>query len=72
MTFGERLRMIREKAGLTQNQLAKKTGIHRNSIGGYERDVNEPSIFILCCLADVLGVSTDYLVGRKGRADNDE
>ena len=65
MTFGERLRMIREKAGLSQEELAKKIGIHRNSIGGYERDVNEPSLFMLCCLADALGVSTDYLVGRK-------
>ena len=64
MTFPERLKQIREEWGFSQAKLAKISGIGASSICGYEAGKIDPSSFAICCLADALKVSTDYLLGR--------
>jgi transcriptional regulator with XRE-family HTH domain len=64
-TFGERLRMVRKKRGLTEDELAERTGMTRTSISYYETGKQWPSLFNAVCIADVLGVSLDWLAGRK-------
>lgn len=63
VVFSQRLREIREKHGLIQQELAKLCDLNILQIGRYERGEQEPSLSIAKKLAEVLGVSVDYLVG---------
>jgi transcriptional regulator with XRE-family HTH domain len=63
-TFGERLRQIREKRGLTSMQLADQSGVPYETIYRVERGTHqEPRIGIAAKLARTLGVSLDVLAG---------
>lgn len=63
MTMGERIKVARKKAGLTQEKLAKKCGIATITIGQYERNKREPNIETIFNLAEKLNVSASYLLG---------
>jgi transcriptional regulator with XRE-family HTH domain len=63
-TFGERLASARDSAGLTQLQLAEKLGTSQRVITYWEREPVALRAEQLAALADVLGVTTDFLVGR--------
>jgi transcriptional regulator with XRE-family HTH domain len=65
MTFATRIKSMRTERGLSQQQVADGTGIHRTLLTYYERGKNEPSAHTLCGLADFFGCSTDYLLGRS-------
>jgi transcriptional regulator with XRE-family HTH domain len=67
MTFPERLKFLRKERHLTQKQLAEKSGLGETSISGYERNRVDPTGFALCCMADVLHVTVDYLLGRTDK-----
>ena len=63
MLFGERLSELRKQKKLSQDELAKKIGVHAPVIGRYERSEVKPSIEVAVKIADALSVSLDYLVG---------
>lgn len=60
----ERLKIARKMNKLTQEGLAKKLKTTKGTISNYENGHSTPSNEILSDLADILGVSTDYLLGR--------
>ncbi len=62
--LGKRLREEREKAALTQEDLGKIVNVSDKTISAYENDAADPSTETLSKLADCLGLSTDYLLGR--------
>ena len=62
---GARIKAMRKKIGLTQAEVAQKLGIASQSVTNYESGKTDPSIRNLISLAAVLGVSTDYLLGRS-------
>ncbi|PSR36836.1 MAG: hypothetical protein C7B44_06905 [Sulfobacillus thermosulfidooxidans] len=62
--FGQRLRALRKQAGYTQAELAEKVGVSQYTISNYEQESRQPPLELLVQLADVLGTSTDYLLGR--------
>ncbi len=64
VTFGGRLRTLREELNLTQTELAKKFNMSPPSISQYEKDIRSPDFTLLLKLADFFDVSTDYLLGR--------
>jgi transcriptional regulator with XRE-family HTH domain len=64
MTFGLRLASLRKEKKIAQGELAKAVGIHANVLGRYEREEAKPSIDMAAKLADALGVSLDYLIGK--------
>lgn len=64
MSFGKTIASERKKKGLSQEELAKKVGTISVTIGRYERDEIKPSIDIAFKIADVLGVSLDFLTGK--------
>lgn len=64
--FAERLKALREEAGMTQAQLARQVHLDPTTISTYEsKDDRLPSLTVLKAMADFFGVSTDYLLGRS-------
>lgn len=64
---GEKLRELRETAGLTQSALASKTGLHIVTIGYYEIGKREPKATQLKLLADALGVNMEAFFITHGK-----
>ncbi|MBQ7012557.1 MAG: helix-turn-helix transcriptional regulator [Oscillospiraceae bacterium] len=62
MTFGERLYELRKKSGLSQEQLAEKLEVSRQSISKWESDKAYPEMTRLLFMSDYFGVSLDYLM----------
>ncbi|WP_211221632.1 helix-turn-helix domain-containing protein [Desulfocurvibacter africanus] len=62
--FKERLRAAREMRGLSQADLATKTGLPPSSIAHFEGGKRKPSFDNLRKLSEALDVTTDYLLGR--------
>lgn len=62
MIIGERLRIGRRTAGLSQRALAGAVGVSAMAISKYERGLDVPSSAVLLRLAEALGVRTEYFV----------
>ena len=63
--FGDRLLAAREQRGMSQSELARKTGLSPAVISHFETGVRQfPSADTLVKLTDALKVSSDYLLGR--------
>jgi transcriptional regulator with XRE-family HTH domain len=62
--FGQCLTDARERAGLTQQQLAEKLGTSQRAVAHWERDPVALRPDQIAAMADILNVTTDYLVGR--------
>ena len=71
MSFGNILKKIRQENGLTQEELAKKINTARSNIANYENDKNMPSVDILEKLSEIFNVSTDFLLGKTDKRNND-
>lgn len=61
--FRHRLKVAREDAHITQEELARRVDSTRSTISGYEADGKEPDYKTLLNICRVLGVSADYLLG---------
>jgi len=61
--FGEILKDLRKRSGLTQEQLGEQIGKSKSIIYFYELRDRSPSPVALIKLASVFHVSTDYLLG---------
>ena len=62
MTFGEKLKEARKKAGLSQEQFAEKMSVSRSAVAKWEAGNGMPDINNLKVLAQLLDVSLDYLL----------
>lgn len=62
--FCDMLRYLRKREGLTQFQLAEKTGISRSRINNYETGIREPDFDTLGTFAEFFNVTTDELLGK--------
>lgn len=65
------LKKLREKAGLTQSDLADKLFISAQSVSKWENGVSEPDLATVFQLADIFSVSIDTLLGRETVYKND-
>ncbi len=63
-SFGERLTTARQQAGLTQQQLADRLATSQRAIAHWERKPVALRPEQLLALADALGVTADFLIGR--------
>ena len=59
--FGERVRALRIAKGLSQEELAFKSGMHRTYLGGIERGERNPSLKNVAAIAKALGVTLSQL-----------
>jgi transcriptional regulator with XRE-family HTH domain len=62
ISFGQRLKEQRELKGLSKGELGKLVNVHYSQIGRYERDEASPSADTLKQMANVLDVTTDFLM----------
>lgn len=62
MSIGARIRILLEKQGITQTELAKRLDISVSTLNGYVNDYREPDIQTLSQLARELQTTTDYLI----------
>ncbi|MCX4364364.1 MAG: helix-turn-helix transcriptional regulator [Bacilli bacterium] len=67
MTLGEKLKSIRKRFGLSQEQLAEIMNVSRQAITKWESDGGIPDVSNLQELAKVFGITVDYLLN-----DNNE
>lgn len=63
------IKAAREKQGLTQQECADLFDVKLRAWQTYEQGVSEPKFEVLCKIADVFGVTTDYLLGREPATD---
>ena len=63
--IASRLRLSREMAGLTQNQVAKSFNWHRPTVSEIEAGRRRVSAEELLALAEMYGVNVPWIVGEK-------
>ena len=59
------IRPLREAHGLSQAKLAAMVGVSKPAVFYWEKGTSSPSPENSCRLADIFGVTTDELLGRK-------
>lgn len=62
--FGERIKSLRKRQGMTQTQLARVLGLSQQAVGKWETGNSAPDQATLQRLADIFDVSIDFLLGR--------
>lgn len=61
--IGTRLKELREKKNLKQEQVAEVFSVNKSAISLYENGMRQPSLDMLIAFAKFYRVSTDYLLG---------
>lgn len=62
--YAVNLKQIREDRGISVEILSNEIGVTVSAFRNYESGCTCPSVKALCRLADILGVSVDYLIGH--------
>lgn len=69
--IGERLKQLRIKNGLKQQELANMFGLSSGTISFYESEQRKPDIDFIVAVAKYFDVSTDYLLGLTNATDKE-
>ena len=69
--FNDRLKELRNKAGLKQSELGEKVGVSSSTIGMYEQGRRSPDREMLIKLSNVFNVTLDYLVDNNNIKTDD-
>ncbi len=64
-TFGQRFQRLRKNAGMTQEDVAGRLNISAQAVSKWENDLSAPDLSALAELSDMLGVTTDELLGKE-------
>ena len=71
LSFGQRLKLLRNEADISQSDLADALGVSAQSVSKWECDLYCPDVTLLLPLAGVLGVTTDCLLGAGSNEKED-
>ena len=63
--FSDNLKRIRKEKGFSQEQLAVKLNVVRQTVSKWEKGFSVPDADLLMKLAEVLDVTVDDLLGKK-------
>lgn len=67
--IGERIRIAREKAGLTQEKLAKRLNIGKRTLINYENGRTEPTLSLLMKIANICNVDYNWLLALEKKEE---
>lgn len=70
-SFGERVFELRNRAGLTQMELARRVGMKRPTLANIEAGRQEIASTDIVIFARIFGVSTDHILGVSNDLHND-
>ena len=72
MSIGERLKKVRKKNGISQDELARSIGVSRGVITNIEYNkIEEPQTIIVDALSKALNVNRQWLLTGKGEMNDD-
>ena len=60
--ISERIRALRDKAGISQSELAKRLSVTRASVNAWESGLSAPTAYYIVEMAKLFHVSADYLL----------
>ena len=69
MNLSEKIQLCRKRAGLSQEALAEKLNVSRQSVSKWETGAAEPELSKLRALAAAFGVTADWLLSEEDAAD---
>ena len=69
--IGQTIRDLRKLKKMSQSELAKVVGVSQTTVTAWETGKAEPSSSAISNLADYFNVTTDYLLGRPEKKDDD-
>lgn len=61
-----RIKEVREKSGLTQEEFGRRIGSARNTIANYERGNRKPSNTVINSICREFGINKDWLLSGEG------
>lgn len=70
--LGLRIKELRKEKGLRQSELATTLHVSQQAVGSWETGRTVPGADTLNVLADYFNVTTDYLLGRPEKKDDDK
>lgn len=70
--ISKRIKDLREKRGLTRSQLAKRVGVTFAGVYNWEEEDRQPRMDTLTRLAEVLGVTTHFLMTGSEEGAHEE
>ena len=65
--FSQRLKQLRKDKHMTQAQVAARIGVTASMVSSYETDIRLPSYEVMVQIADLFGVTVDYLLCRQDK-----
>ena len=65
MTLGEKIQKLRKQQGLSQEALAEKVTVTRQTISKWELGQSLPDLDFIAQLSEIFNVSSDYLIIRS-------
>lgn len=65
MSFPQRIAAVRKELKLSQEKFGELANVSQRTVAFWESGERTPSYPVLCDLADRLGISIDYLLGRS-------
>lgn len=72
MTLGERLLAYRNRVGLSQEKLAEKIGVTRQTVSKWETNQSTPDFDKIIPLCEILGITTEELIKGEKETQNHE
>ena len=69
--FSENLKILRKQKGFSQEELASRLHVVRQTISKWEKNLSVPDADTLICLAEILEVSVSELLGLKIETENE-
>ena len=72
MTLGERLLAYRNRVGLSQEKLAEKIGVTRQTVSKWETNQSTPDFDKIIPLCEILGITTEELIKGEKEPKNSE